>query len=376
MWRVNTLLSKRLKRKVKLLCIDTALASCSVCVYDATNRIMLASEQQLMARGHAEALPPMVARVMAQAGIGYVDLGRIAVTTGPGTFTGIRVGLSFARAMGLARNIKVLGINTMIATAVAVSETNTIVVHQAGMSGLFYFYDGAEIQLVAPEEIVSRLRSDQLVLGTGAETIVTLSSRHDLKQNPQHDLPSASGFAAYAASQPQPTHMPDPVYLREADAKPQKDPLRGLAGLEISPSQDLTLLAKLHAASFETAWSEMDLAEVLASPGCVALLATSDDGPVGFLIYRAVVDEGEIITICVDPAYQRRGAGLHIVSKTQHLLKSFNISNLFLEVAAANKEAISLYTRAGFEEAGKRKAYYVRKNGATEDAIVMRAKLT
>ena len=117
---------------VKLLCIDTALASCSVCVYDASAARVLAAEQQLMARGHAEALPPMVARVMEKAGITYADLGRIAVTTGPGTFTGIRVGLSFARALGLARNIKVLGINTMIATQAAVSESKikSVIIHQ------------------------------------------------------------------------------------------------------------------------------------------------------------------------------------------------------------------------------------------------------
>jgi tRNA threonylcarbamoyladenosine biosynthesis protein TsaB len=361
---------------MKLLCIDTALASCSVCIYDATNKTVLASDQQHMARGHAEALPPMVARTMSQAGIGYADLGRIAVTTGPGTFTGIRVGLSFARAMGLARNIKVLGIDTMVATQAAVSERNCIVIHQAGMSGLFYFYDGEEIQLLAPEAIVSRLRNDQLVLGTGAETIIALSGRGDLKRSSQHDLPCAPGFAAYAAAQLEPTHMPDPVYLREADAKPQKDPLRGLGGLEFTPSDDLPALAKLHAVCFETAWNEKDLSEVLANPGCVALLATSNDGPVGFLIYRAVADEAEIITICVDPSYQRRGAGLKIVSTTKQLLKSLKISNLFLEVAAGNKEAISLYTRAGFVEAGKRKAYYTRKSGEIEDAIIMRTQLS
>jgi tRNA threonylcarbamoyladenosine biosynthesis protein TsaB len=360
---------------MKLLCIDTALASCSVCVYDANTASVLAAEQQLMARGHAEALPPMVARVITQAGIGYGDLGRIAVTTGPGTFTGIRVGLSFARALGLARSIKVLGINTMIATQAAVSESNIIVVHQAGMSGMFYSYAGANIELLAPQVIVARLNKGQLVLGTGAEAIISLSGRSDLRRRPQNDLPLASGFAGYAARQPDPAGMPDPVYLREADAKPQKDALRGLAGLEITPSQDLGLLAKLHAASFEGAWSEKDIAELLVSPGCVALLATSDDGPIGFLIYRAVADEAEIITVCVDPAYQRRGAGLTIVSTAKQLLESLKINNLFLEVAVGNKEAISLYGRAGFLEVGKRKAYYASKNGLSEDALIMRIQL-
>jgi tRNA threonylcarbamoyladenosine biosynthesis protein TsaB len=360
---------------MKLLCIDTALASCSVCVYDANAARVLAAEQELMERGHAEALPPMLARVMAQAGISYGDLGRIAVTTGPGTFTGIRVGLSFARALGLARNIKVLGINTMIATQLAVPESVSVVVHQAGMSGLFYFYAGADIELLAPPDIISRLGRRQLMLGTGAEAIIALSGRSDLRRLPKFDLPSASGFAAYAASQPDPAEMPDPVYLREADAKPQKDALRGLAGLEIKPSQDLELLAQLHAASFQSAWNEKDIAELLASPGCVALLATSDDGPIGFLMYRAVADEAEIITVCVDPAYQRRGAGLQIVSTTQQLLKSFNISSLFLEVAAGNKDALSLYVRAGFLEVGKRKGYYARLNGLFEDALIMRVQL-
>ncbi len=317
----------------------------------------------------------MVARVMAQAEISYSDLGRIAVTTGPGTFTGIRIGLSFARALGLARNIKVLGINTMIATQAAVSESVSIVVHQAGMSGLYYFYAGADVELLAPQDIVPRLGSGKLIIGTGAEAIIALSGRSDLRPLKQFDLPSASGFAAYAAKQPDPTGMPTPIYLREADAKPQKDALRGLAGLEIAPSQDLGLLAKLHAASFDSGWSEKDIAELLGSPGCVALLATSDDGPIGFLMYRTVADEAEIITVCVAPAYQRRGAGLQIVSTTQELLRSFKISSLFLEVAAGNTEAISVYNRAGFLEVGKRKGYYAHKNGEIEDALIMRVQL-
>ena len=340
---------------------------------------MLASELQLMARGHAEALPPMVARVMAQAGIGFADLARIAVTTGPGTFTGIRVGLSFARALGLARNIRVLGINTMIATQVAVSESHkkNIVVHQAGMSGLFYFYGDAAIELLTHEQVLSRLDAGAFVLvGTGADAIVAASGRSDIMRLPQHDLPVASGFAVYAANQPDPIAMPDPIYLREADAKPQKDALRVLAGLDVTPSKDFALLAKLHAACFESAWSEKEIAEVLTSPGCQALLALSADGPAGYLIYRAVADEAEIITIGVDPAFQRRGAGLHIMTATQELLKSLKIKNLFLEVAAGNQEAVSLYIRAGFLNVGKRKAYYARKNGEAEDALIMRVQLT
>ncbi len=70
-----------------------------------------------MLRGHAEALAPMVERVMAQAGMTFRSLERIAVTTGPGTFTGQRVGLAFARAMAVALKIPAVGTTTLEAMA-------------------------------------------------------------------------------------------------------------------------------------------------------------------------------------------------------------------------------------------------------------------
>ena len=102
---------------MKLLCLDTAMAACSVGVYDATGERLLASAYVPMERGHAEALAPMVEQVMREAGLGFGDLGRIAVTVGPGTFTGVRIGLAMARGLGLALGIPVCGIDTLTAIA-------------------------------------------------------------------------------------------------------------------------------------------------------------------------------------------------------------------------------------------------------------------
>lgn len=369
---------------MKLLCIDTALASCSVCVYDAGTKTILAAEQQLMERGHAEVLPPMVARVMQKAGIGFDALGRIAVTTGPGTFTGIRIGVSFARGLGLARNIKVIGINTMKAAQVAVPKTynDVKVVHQAGASGFFYFFDeniSTNIELLNPEAIINRLPPTSVALiGTGAATIKQYSERSSLLLLPQYDLPLAQNFAAYAASLPDPAHMPEPIYLREADAKPQKEALRAIADLTIRPAQsttDLSILAKLHNACFDKGWSAADFASLLQSPGSTALLAQSSDGPIGFLLYLAASDEAEIIAIGVDPALRRRRCGQALLNHAISVLKSFNISAIFLEVATSNAEAIALYRNSGFGDAGLRKAYYARANAVAEDALVMRLNL-
>src|SRR5215469_11183202 len=97
---------------MRVLAIDTALAACAAAVLDTSDGIV-ASETSPMVRGHAEALMPLIARVMKQSGLTFRDLDRIAVTIGPGSFTGVRVGLAAARGFGVATNVPVVGISTL-----------------------------------------------------------------------------------------------------------------------------------------------------------------------------------------------------------------------------------------------------------------------
>src|SRR5262245_38003735 len=82
-----------------ILALDTALGACAAAVLDTRANKMIAMESQAMKRGHAEALMPLVARVMKESGLPFAALDRVAVTTGPGSFTGLRVGLSAARGI-------------------------------------------------------------------------------------------------------------------------------------------------------------------------------------------------------------------------------------------------------------------------------------
>jgi len=100
-----------------ILAIDTALDACSAAILDSRSTRVIASESQPMQRGHAEALMPLVARVMGQSGLGFEALDRIAVTTGPGSFTGLRVGLAAARGLALAAGKPVVGLTTLTAFA-------------------------------------------------------------------------------------------------------------------------------------------------------------------------------------------------------------------------------------------------------------------
>jgi tRNA threonylcarbamoyladenosine biosynthesis protein TsaB len=107
-----------------ILAIDTALDACAAGVLDTDTGEIIATESQAMKRGHAEALMPLIGRVMKDSGIGFATLDRIAVTTGPGSFTGLRVGLSAARGIALAANKPVVGLSTLAAYAAPVVSEN------------------------------------------------------------------------------------------------------------------------------------------------------------------------------------------------------------------------------------------------------------
>ena len=102
---------------MRILAIDTSCGAASVAVLESGLAEPLAVLSRPMARGHADALAPMVEETMRGVDGGFASLGRIAVATGPGSFTGIRVGLAMARAMGLALAIPVVGVSTLAAFA-------------------------------------------------------------------------------------------------------------------------------------------------------------------------------------------------------------------------------------------------------------------
>jgi tRNA threonylcarbamoyladenosine biosynthesis protein TsaB len=93
---------------VKILAFDTCLTACSVAVMDGEQ--VLSSRAEPMARGHQERLAPLVQELMGQAGLGFDQLDRIGVTVGPGSFTGLRVGLAFAKGLSAALDRPAIGI--------------------------------------------------------------------------------------------------------------------------------------------------------------------------------------------------------------------------------------------------------------------------
>ena len=117
--------------------IDTALRHCSVAIVNDGD--VLADLSEALERGHAERLAPMVVAALEAANLNISDLDRVGVVTGPGGFTGIRVGLSFARGLAIGSPIEVAGISSLRALAAGLDDAHLSTAHGAGpMSCLLY----------------------------------------------------------------------------------------------------------------------------------------------------------------------------------------------------------------------------------------------
>jgi tRNA threonylcarbamoyladenosine biosynthesis protein TsaB len=222
-----------------ILAIDTALDACAAAVLDTDAGRLIARESLPMKRGHAEALMPLIARVVKQAGITFAALDRIAVTTGPGSFTGLRVGLSAARGIALAAGKPVVGLTTLTAYAAAVvseSGRHPIISAIDARHDHVYFQvvSGDAGSLIRPrvatvEEALEASRFGAPLLVGNAANI--LAQRWPASAPPpvQIDPQPAPDIAwvAWLGAAVEPNSAPArPYYLRAPDAKPQTDPLQ------------------------------------------------------------------------------------------------------------------------------------------------------
>ena len=197
-----------------ILAFDTSASSVSVAVLDEA-RVWSYQERE-MERGHAEALMPMIQSVLDASRITLKDIGGVAVSLGPGSFTGVRVGLAAARAFALALNIRVYGVTTFEAWAYHVGKPAWVVLDTKRDDYYAQLFDGegkvsSEPTILSAEQFKEKLPFD--ALGTGAEKLA--SEVHcGLIQKISPIAVSIGRVALGRLDHPLP---PDPIYLREAD---------------------------------------------------------------------------------------------------------------------------------------------------------------
>jgi tRNA threonylcarbamoyladenosine biosynthesis protein TsaB len=219
---------------MRVLAIDTALEACSAAILDTEQATMAASETQIMTRGHAEALMPLIDAVVSQSGLRFSDLDRIAVTTGPGSFTGLRVGIAAARGIGLAADKPVVGLTTLAVLAAphvtADERVPVAAVIDARHAHVYLLLLGVGGRTLIPPRIVelreavrATTAASARLVGSGARMVADAWPNHetppliDERRAPDIDWVARLGAAADEAQA-----QPKPFYLRAPDAQPQK----------------------------------------------------------------------------------------------------------------------------------------------------------
>ena len=219
---------------MRVLAIDTALAACSAAVLDMSRGGITASETLTMSRGHAEALMPLVARVMDRAELEFADLDRIAVTTGPGSFTGLRVGISASRGIALAAGKPAIGLSTLAGFAAPLiaedDDSNVIAAIDARHDHVYIqvFGTGGRT-LVSPriatlrDALRAAVTGPVRVIGTAAGLLAAAWPKGVERplQVDERGAPDIAWIARLGAAAAEGYGPPRPLYLRAPDAQPQ-----------------------------------------------------------------------------------------------------------------------------------------------------------
>jgi tRNA threonylcarbamoyladenosine biosynthesis protein TsaB len=213
---------------MKTLAVDTALGACSAAIL--ADDQVLARRFERMDKGHAERLAPMVQEVMHEAGIAFAALDRLAVTTGPGTFTGQRVGLAFMRGLRLALKKPLVGITTleaMLAEVMGLQDATASAVAQHAKRNEAYCAGRIGERLVIPVSLVALEELPALMRNTfGGQNVAVAGTAADVAaeacgctaQIVDVVAPDAIWVARLARSVREEQTAPKPLYLRPPDA--------------------------------------------------------------------------------------------------------------------------------------------------------------
>ena len=217
---------------MNLLAIDCSASLCAACVYDAQAERELGRAVLDLGKGHAEHLMGVVGEALKNAGAAFADLDAIAVSVGPGSFTGVRVGVSAARGFALALKIPTIGVTTLEALAAEARDKfgtrNVLSAFDSGRGEIqAAVYDGLGGTLYAPA-VITLSRAAELatefspvLAGTAAKSIADAVPSQAFDIGSLCATADIAAYARLAAQKDTDGGKPAPVYLREPDAKPQ-----------------------------------------------------------------------------------------------------------------------------------------------------------
>ncbi|WP_309084251.1 tRNA (adenosine(37)-N6)-threonylcarbamoyltransferase complex dimerization subunit type 1 TsaB [Chelativorans sp.] len=225
--------------EMNILAIDTSASLCSACVFDAGTGVEKGRAVMDLGKGHAEHVMAVIEEALQTASLLFGAVHTIAIAVGPGSFTGVRVGVSAARGLALALKIPAVGVTTPEAIAEEARgrfpyrPVLCVLGHSEPVCLAHFDTDGSVLdgpRLAASEEAIAIARADRPVLAGDAAERIAHAAGGSLDMGPLGATADILAYARVAARRPKAGEKPRPLYLRAPDARPQTGfalPLKG-----------------------------------------------------------------------------------------------------------------------------------------------------
>lgn len=369
-----------------ILGLETSERICSVAL---TGDNDILSEYSIPTQKHAEVLPQLIDKTLKKGKKTIPEIDLYGISIGPGSFTSLRVGLSFIKGLALTAKKPIVAVCTLDALAkeagYVTHNISPIIDAKRGevYTALYKFRNGRIDRITYPEsfslkELIERTKEKTLFIGSGVQVWGNLlkAELKDLavfvKPNPVSAHASTICILSrkkYKKGDIAEINSLEPLYIRASDAELKKHRIT----IELMKLEDLDEVIRIENESFNQPWSKVSFAYELKSRTSHPLVVKMDGKVVGYSVAWFVADEVHFGNIASNKKYRRMGLAHRLLARTIQVAKEKRCTKITLEVRVSNSYAISLYKKFGFKEVAIRKGYY-RPEG--EDAIIMLLDLT
>ena len=394
-------------RDMKVLAIESSGLTASVAVVEETRTV--AEYTVDYKKTHSQTLLPMIDEVVRMTDLDLSEINAIAVSGGPGSFTGLRLGSATAKGLGLALDKPLIHVPTVDGLAYQVYGCRDIICpimdarRNQVYTGIYTFSASAgkkegtrevdpvfqvlRMQMaIAVEDLIRRLNNYNrpvVFLGDGVPVYremlsaglkVPYSFAPSYMNRQRAAVVGALGIRYYQAGKYETAMEHQPEYLRQSQAERERAQREKTAKLVIRElkAEDAAAAAEIEYQSFPDPWSQNGILDTVSNPSTVCLLAEKAGKAVGYLFAYKAGDEAEIARIAVAGEQKRQGVGKSLMRTLEEIGKKKQIRRLLLDVRESNREARAFYEKMAFQEDGVRRGFY---QDPPEDAVLMSREL-
>ena len=367
---------------MKILSIDTSSNICGVSILEDTNLIYKSDENT--GRTHSENLMPMIEKTFKQTHLTLKDIDLFVCDKGPGSFTGIRIGIATIKAFHDSLNIPCVGISSLEALAYSVKQEGFIISlldckNDNCYFALYELKNGKYTETLSPRADTienalkiakQNLEENTLVtfVGDGCEVYkkrICRAFKNYFLATPENNLLDSyylglAGFEKYKN-----TSSEDilPLYLKKPQAQRQLQEQLKYITITAMTDTDLDQISTTLTSDFDDFWNSDLLKNELQAENSSYLVAKWNENIIGFAGIKILIEEANIMNLVVKKDFRNQGIAGLLLKNLIHLSKEKNLTSITLEVMEENYPAIHLYQNFGFRQIGLRKKYYQDKNG-------------